>query len=88
MRISRDVEVVEQSSLSSSEILVLSDTPPVVGEVLTLALMSHTTETECLVKVVESRPHVADGVMRHLVRLEILSAPFSAGSAMTELERD
>jgi hypothetical protein len=88
MRISRDVEIVEQTSPARSEVQVLSETPLVVGESLTLALMSHATETECLVKVTDCRPHVADGVMRHLVRLEIVSVSSTNGAAITESERD
>ena len=89
MRVSRDVELlIEQSSLARSELFVLSDAPAVLGELLTLVLVSRTDEMEWLVKVADSRPHVADGVMRHLVRLEILTALPATGSFTTELESD
>jgi hypothetical protein len=89
MRVSRDVELlIEQSSPALSEVFVLSDAPAVPGELLTLALVSRTKEMECRVKVADSRPHVAAGVMRHLVRLEILTALPATGSFTTELESD
>ena len=45
MRVSRDVELlIEQSSLARSELFVLSDAPAVLGELLTLVLVSRTDE--------------------------------------------
>jgi sulfate adenylyltransferase subunit 1 (EFTu-like GTPase family) len=72
MRISRDVSV--QVDGSSSEIAVLSDVPGVVDEELTLALVSSAGNMDLRVKVVDSRPQIIEGVLRHRVRLQLLAA--------------
>jgi hypothetical protein len=72
MRISRDVAV--QLDGTSDEIAVLSDMPAVVDEELTLALVSHAGNMDLRVKVVESRPQIVEGVLRHRVRLQLLAA--------------
>lgn len=72
MRISRDVAV--QVGEASSEIAVLSDAPGIVDEELTLALVSSAGDMDLRVRVVDSRPQIVDGVLRHRVRLQLLSA--------------
>ena len=72
MRISRDVAV--QVDGTSSEIAVLSDVPGVVDEELTLVLVSSAGNMDLRVKVVDSRPQIVEGVLRHRVRLQLLAA--------------
>lgn len=72
MRISRDVAV--QVDGTSNEIAVLSDVPGVVDEELTLALVSNAGNMDLRVKVVDSRPQIVEGVLRHRVRLQLLAA--------------
>jgi hypothetical protein len=76
MCISRDVTV--QVDGSSNEIAVLSDAPGVVDEELTLALVSDAGNLDLRVKVVDSRPQIVEGVLRHRVRLQLLAAESSA----------
>lgn len=78
MRISRDVDV-QLEAISEDEIFVLSDAAAVIGEMVTLALVSSQGERELQVRVAESRPQVVDDVMRHRIRLEILPARGLAG---------
>ena len=72
MCISRDVTV--QVDGTSNEIAVLSDAPGVVDEELTLALVSSSGNMNLRVKVVDSRPQIVEGVLRHRVRLQLLAA--------------
>jgi hypothetical protein len=67
IRLSRDVVV--QADQMSGHLLVLSETPAVAGERLTLTLVSSTGERDLEVTVMDSRPHVAGGVMKHQLRL-------------------
>lgn len=76
MRISRDVAV--QVGEASSEIAVLSDAPGVVDEELTLALVSSAGDMDLRVRVVDSRPQIVNGVLRHRVRLQLLAAEIPA----------
>ena len=80
IRVSRDIAV--QPGNNDGEIVVLSDAAVAVGEVLTLALVSSTGETELRVRVLESRPHCTNGLVRHRLYLEIL--PTDPGPATTE----
>jgi hypothetical protein len=72
IRISRDVAV--DAAVGGTAISVLSDVPGVIGEELTLALVSSAGETELRVRVADSRPQFVDGVMRHQMRLELIAA--------------
>lgn len=76
LRISRDVAV--QVGEASSEIAVLSDAPGVVDEELTLALVSSSGDMDLRVRVVDSRPQVVNGELRHRVRLQLLAAEIPA----------
>jgi hypothetical protein len=82
IRISRDVAV--QAEHTSGELAVLSDAAGVIGEELTLALVNGAGERELRVKVVDSRPHLVNGAVRHRVRLEIVSAGSIAADAESE----
>ena len=72
-RVSRDVVV--QRDDKSRDITVLSDAPVGAGEQMTLSLVSSTGEVELQVTVVDCRPHIVEGTMRHLVQLAVTSAP-------------
>ncbi|HXW05325.1 MAG TPA: hypothetical protein VD833_08840 [Vicinamibacterales bacterium] len=78
IRISRDVAV--QVDERTSELAVLSDTPGVVGEELTLALVSNASDMDLRVRVIDSRPQIVSGVLRHRVRLQLLSAEIPPAS--------
>lgn len=71
MRLLRDVGV--EVGEMSSELAILSDAPGVVDEELTLALVSSAGEMDLRVRVVESRPEVIGGAVRHRVRMQLLS---------------
>jgi hypothetical protein len=77
MSISRDVTV--QVDGTGNEIAVLSDAPGVVDEELTLALISSAGNMDLRVKVVDSRPQVIEGVLRHRLRLQLLAAETPEG---------
>lgn len=76
LRISRDVAVeIEPAHAegTANVISVLSDAPGVVGEELTLALLSSGGEIVLRVTILESRPYLVNGAVRHQVRLGILA---------------
>ena len=72
LRISGDVTV--EVNGRTPDIAVISDTPAVVGEELTLALANGAGQMEFVVRVAESRPQKVGDVLRHRLRLQILSA--------------
>ncbi|MDQ3347853.1 MAG: hypothetical protein M3545_07790 [Acidobacteriota bacterium] len=72
-RVLRDVVV--QRDAAARDITVLSDAPVGAGEQMTLSLVSSTGEVELQVTVVDCRPHIVEGTMRHLVQLAVTSAP-------------
>lgn len=80
IRVSRDIAV--QAGNNDGEIVVLSDAAVAPGEVLTLALVSRTGETELRVRVLDSRPHCTNGLVRHRLYLEIL--PTDSEASTTE----
>lgn len=65
LRLLRDV-VVE--GVKENEAVVVSREPGVVGETLTLEIAGEQTSAGCAT-VVESRPVVVDGAIRHRLRL-------------------
>lgn len=73
MRVSRDVSVDEAGGQS---LAVLSTAPGIVDEELTLEMVSGEETAHLRVKVVESRPVVVEGCVRH--RLQLLILPVSA----------
>lgn len=69
MRILRDV-VLDRGG--PDELLALSQTPGVLGEEMTLDLIGGGSTLGLRVKVLESRPVVIDGAVRHRIRLSLL----------------
>ena len=70
LRVPDDV-IVER--WSDSEIWVVSTNPARVDEVMTLDVTGAGSQTTMNVRVVESAPVLLNGVMRHALRLSILS---------------
>jgi hypothetical protein len=51
---------------------VISETPAVHDEILTLDLIGARTSTSLTVQVLDSRPVIVEGVVRHSLRLSVL----------------
>jgi hypothetical protein len=86
MRIMRDVIV---SRTSPGELLAVSHSPGVMGELLTLELSGGTMSAQAGVVVLESRPVIVGGGVRHRVRLALQSgADGSAVSARPGIDLD
>ena len=66
----RDVAV--QYDEFSGELTILSDTPGVIGEVMTLAVVGAEGDVELRVQIVGSRPEIVSGVLRHRLELRPL----------------
>jgi hypothetical protein len=77
MRVLRDVIV---DRLGTEELLAVSQAPGIVGEEMSLDLLGAGHSLRLTVQVIESRPLVVDGAVRHRVRLALVngSAPLSA----------
>lgn len=71
MRVSKDVSLQHDPS---DGLAVFSATPGVVDEELTLELVSGDETVTLRVKVVESRPVIVDGAVRHQLKLLALGA--------------
>ena len=69
LRLRRDVAV---ESLVDGALAVISDVPGVADEILTLDLIGARTAESLTVQVLESRPVVMDGSVRHSLRLAVL----------------
>jgi len=67
LRVLNDV-VVQQSE--DNELIAISREPGVVGEVLGVQIMSRHGTMHTAARITESRPLVADGAVRHRLRLE------------------
>jgi hypothetical protein len=67
LRILNDV-VVQQSQ--ANELIAISREPGVVGEVLAVQIMGRQGTTRTSARITESRPFVAEGAVRHRLRLE------------------
>jgi hypothetical protein len=67
MRIWRDVSVDLDSK--GSELTVVSDAPGIVDEELMLGLLGPEGQMDLRVRVLESNPHIVDGVVRHRLKL-------------------
>ncbi len=80
MRISQDVTV---HLTQSGELAIVSDTPRVPNEELTLMLVSSAGELDLRVRVRDSVPEIVGGVLRHRVRLELLGAEVPQRSEST-----
>jgi hypothetical protein len=70
MRVLRDV-VVDRTG--RDELLAVSQAPAIVGEDMSLDLLGRGQILELRVKVIDSRPVIIDGSVRHRIRLELLS---------------
>jgi hypothetical protein len=71
MRVSKDVSLQHGPS---DGLAVFSPTPGVVDEELTLELVSGDETVTLRVKVVESRPVIVEGTVRHQLKLLALGA--------------
>jgi hypothetical protein len=69
VRVLRDV-VVDRTD--RNELLAVSHVPGIAGEEMTLDLIGGGVVLALQVKVIESRPVIVDGSVRHRVRLDIL----------------
>jgi hypothetical protein len=67
MRIWRDVSVDLDSK--GRELTVVSDAPGIVDEELMLGLLGPEGQMDLRVRVLESNPHIVDGVVRHRLKL-------------------
>ena len=75
MRVSKDVSLHQAAG---EGLAVFSTTPGVVDEELTLELVSGDETAVLRVKVVDSRPVIVDGAVRHRLKLLTLGASESA----------
>jgi hypothetical protein len=71
VRVLKDV-VVEHGT--ARELVVVSQAPAVVGEDMTLDLMGGAACVTLRVRVLESRPVLVSGTLRHQVRLSVLDS--------------
>ena len=69
LRLRRDV--VLEGDIEGT-VAVISDAPGIPDEILTLDLVGERTATSLTVQVIESRPVVVDGAVRHSLRLSVL----------------
>ncbi len=67
-------EVVVETDHTSGDIVVLGDAPVAVGEQLILTLVGSHGERELHVTVVDSRPQIVGDMVRHAMRLAIVTA--------------
>jgi hypothetical protein len=72
MRLFRDVTV--ESDQHGGELSVICDLPWPADEELTLGLASRDGHLDLRVRVLESRPLIVEGVVRHRLRLLMLSS--------------
>ena len=64
-------DVVVENGVDGT-LAVISDTPGVPEEILTLDLIGTRTSTSLTVQVLDSRPVIVDGAVRHSLRLSVL----------------
>ena len=69
MRVLRDVVV---DRVSREELLVISQAPAIAGEDMSLDLVGAGTTMELRVRVIESRPVIIEGTVRHRIRLSVM----------------
>lgn len=65
-------EVVVDGPGDEGTLQVTSDAPGVPDEILTLDLVAGRTSTSLTVQVIESRPVMKDGAVRHALRVAVL----------------
>jgi len=71
MRVLRDVVILQSDS---NELHAVSHVPGMAGEEMTLDLMGGGTTLGLRVKVIDSRPMMVEGAVRHRIRLAVKSA--------------
>lgn len=77
MRVLRDV-VIQRTE--QDELHAVSQVPGTAGEVMTLDLMGAGTALGLKVRVIDSRPVMVEGSVRHRIRLTLLNAEIEAPS--------
>jgi hypothetical protein len=82
MRVLRDVILHRNGP---EELLAVSQTPGLVGEEMTLDVVGGGSSVALKVKVVDSRPLVVDGAVRHRIRLELLKGSQSKQASDAEI---
>ena len=70
MRTWRDVSI--EVDETAGAVSVVSDSPGVINEVLTLGLLGPEGQLDLRVRVVESNPQIVDGIVRHRLKLQML----------------
>jgi hypothetical protein len=85
VRILRDV-VVDRTS--RDEVMAVSQAPGVLGETMTLDLMGGGVSMGLRVKVLESRPVIISGAVRHRLRLGLLAPAADVASAVSPAMTD
>jgi hypothetical protein len=70
MRVFSDVS--PETGPADDELSVVSETPGVVDEVMSLGLTSREGQMHLQVRVLDSRPLIINGVVRHRLRLRVL----------------
>ena len=83
MRVLREI-VVQRTG--ADELLAVSHLPAIVGEEMMLDVMASNATIGVRVKVVESRPVIVAGSVRHRIRLALVRA-VEQPAAATEAER-
>jgi hypothetical protein len=81
MRVLRDV-VIHRTD--DNELHAVSHAPAIIGEEMTLDVMGAGATVGFKVKVLESRPVMIDGAVRHRVRLAVLNADGQVQAATPE----
>ena len=75
MRVLRDVTI---DRAEGNEVHAVSQVPAVVGEEMTLDVMGAGAEMGLKVRVIESRPLMVQGVVRHQVKLAMVGTTVEA----------
>jgi hypothetical protein len=83
MRVLRDVVV---DRVNREELLVISQVPGIVSEEMSLDLVGAGTAMELRVRVIESRPVIIEGGVRHRIRLSVIQPDAELGLADAPVE--
>lgn len=79
LRVLRDVAI---DRTAVDELSAVCHVPAVVGEEMSLDLLGAGDRLQCRVRVVESRPVVVDGSVRHRLRLAVISRVRALGASL------
>src|SRR5918997_1340396 len=85
MRVLRDV-ILHRSG--PEELLAVSQAPGLIGEEMTLDVVGGGSSIGLRVKVVDSRPLVVDGAVRHRIRLELLTGAQGKHASEADMIRE